>query len=397
MTSHLKKILMVTGLLLAGCETYNLERPQETLEAQRQTELINRSEVIAVVNSVDVATDLEQQAARWGYDLKRKEMLDGLDLYLLTFDCPPGVDPHVASLELQRLQPASTVEANHKYKLQSSINAVSYMKNQSPRKYANSLIEWPEEGCESLFTIGIIDGGVNTGQLPANSRSRVTSQKFISGKEARGAQAHGTAIAELLVGTGRLKNAKLFNASVVSEDSAGVQFSGVEPMLKALNWMVKSDVRIINISLAGPYNRTLDRGIQRAIDKGVIIVAAVGNEGAQSVPLYPAALDGVIAATAVDSDTQIYPKAVRGRHVDVAAPGVDVFVGDNKSGRYVSGTSIAAPFVVAKIASDPRYTDIKNPDEIRAIFKAEALDLGEVGPDNIFGAGLIKANQNCRY
>jgi len=119
MTSHLKKILMVTGLLLAGCETYNLERPQETLEAQRQTELINRSEVIAVVNSVDVATDLEQQAARWGYDLKRKEMLDGLDLYLLTFDCPPGVDPHVASLELQRLQPASTVEANHKYKLQS--------------------------------------------------------------------------------------------------------------------------------------------------------------------------------------------------------------------------------------------------------------------------------------
>lgn len=396
MTSHLKTTLLLTSFLLAGCETYSLERPQQTLESQRQTELINRSEVIAVVHSMDVAADLEQQAARWGYDLKRKEVLEGLDLYLLTFDCPPGVDPHLASLELQRLQPASTVEANHKYRLQSSISSASYLTMPSPRKYANSLIDWPEEGCDSLFPIGIIDGGVNTSWLPGHSTSHVTSRKFISGEEAPEAQAHGTAIAELLIGAGRLKNAKLFNASVISEDSEGVQFSGVEPMLKALDWMVKSDVRIVNISLAGPYNRTLDRGIQRAIGKGVIIVAAVGNEGAQSVPLYPAALDGVIAATAVDSDTQIYPKAVRGQHVDVAAPGVEVFVGDNTSGRYVSGTSIAAPFVVAKIASDPRYANVKSPDETRAILIAEALDLGEAGQDDIFGAGLIRGDKNCR-
>jgi len=59
--------------------------------------------------------------------------------------------------------------------------------------------------------------------------------------------------------------------------------------------MARSDVRVVNISLAGPYNRTLDRGIQRAVDKGMIIVAAVGNDGAQALPLYPAALKDVIA------------------------------------------------------------------------------------------------------
>ena len=395
MSSKLKIALILAGTVLAGCETYNLERPSENLSLKKQTELINRTEVVAIVSSVDVATDLEQKAARWGYELKRKEVLEGLDLYLLTFDCPPGIDPHVASAELERLQPESTVEANHKYILQEGVTRTSFTKSIRPREYANSLIEWPDDGCEALFSIGIIDGGVDAESLMVHSSADIKTRRFLSGNEAPQAQAHGTAVAEILVGAGRLQNAKLFNATVVSEDSKGQQYSGVESMLKALDWMVQSDVRVVNISLAGPYNRTLDRGIQRAADKGVIIVAAVGNHGANSSPLYPAALKDVIAATAVDSNANIYSKAVQGKHVDVAAPGVEVFVGDENTGRYVSGTSIAAPFVVAKIASDPRYADITSPEDVRDILFAETLDLGVSGPDTVYGAGLIKANKSC--
>jgi len=396
MTSRLKLSLLLAGALLAGCETYNLERPREALVNQKQAELINRSEVVAVVHSVDVAADLEQQAARWGYELKRKEVLEGLDLYLLTFDCPPGIDPHVASVELERLQPQSTVEANHKYTLQSSLDEGRFANLTAPRKYANSLIEWPEEGCEALFNIGIIDGGVERNAVKRYASATIESRTFLAGKQAVKAERHGTAIAEILVGVGRLKNAKLYNASVISEDKNGIQYSGVEPILKALDWMVRSDVRVVNISLAGPYNRTLDRGIQRASDKGVIIVAAVGNDGAEASPRYPAALQDVIAATAVDSEGHIYSKAVQGRHVDVAAPGVEVFVGDAKTGRYVSGTSIAAPFVVAKIASDPRYANVKSAKDIKTLLSADAIDLGAVGPDTVYGAGLMQANKNCR-
>jgi len=396
MAARIKISLLMASALLVGCETYNLEAPRESIKTQRQAELINRSEVIAVVNSLDVAANLEQKAARWGYDLKRKEVLEGLDLYLLTFDCPPGIDPHIASLELERLQPLSTVEVNHKYILQSSISDASFTQSITPRKYANSLIEWPAEGCEALYKIGIIDGGVDTSILLADSTADIKSRIFLSGKQADEAQRHGTAIAEILIGTGRLKNAELYNASVVSEDDKGVQYSGVEPMLKALDWMVQSDVRVVNISLAGPYNRTLDRGIQRASDKGVIVVAAVGNNGAQSLPLYPAALKNVIAATAVDSESNIYNKAVQGQHVDVAAPGVEVFVGNEKTGRYVSGTSIAAPFVAAKIASDPRYANLKSTKDIRKLLLEETLDLGVSGVDSVYGAGLIQAHKNCR-
>ena len=395
MTSKFKISLFLASVLFAGCETYNLERPHQKVSEATQNELINRSEVVAVVNSVDVATDLEQKAARWGYDLKRKESLEGLDLYILTFDCPPGIDPYVASLELERLQPQSTVEANHKYILQSAISRDSISDITAPRKYANSLIEWPEEGCEAIFNIGILDGGVDSKILKEQGSTKIASRTFTKGKELDVAKRHGTAVAEILVGAGRLNNAKLYNASVVSEDEDGVQFTGVEPMLKALDWMVRSDVRVVNISLAGPYNRNLDRGIQRAVNKGLIIVAAVGNNGADSAPLYPAALNQVIAATAVDSDGNIYKKAVQGQHVDVSAPGVEVFVGDVETGRYVSGTSIAAPFVAAKIASDIRFKNAKSTKDVLDLLSAETLDLGVSGPDPVYGAGLIKTKTNC--
>ena len=424
MTFKFKTSLLLAAALFAGCETYDLERPSEPTRSTAEAELINRSEVVAVVNSVDVATELEQKAARWGYDLKRKESLDGLDLYVLTFDCPPGIDPHVASRELERLQPESTVEANHKYILQtastsdaqkpsdlvnptpdlnsSALNA-SALKTanlrladvRAPRKYANSLIHWPEGGCDALYNIGILDGGVDSAALSGAASTQIASRAFSMGQALPVAQRHGTAVAEILVGAGRLKNAKLYNAAVMSEDKNGVQFTGVEPMLKALDWMVQSDVRVVNISLAGPYNRTLDRGIQRAVNKGLIIVAAVGNEGADSEPLYPAALDQVIAATAVDSDGNIYNKAVQGQHVDVSAPGVEVFVGDSDTGRYVSGTSIAAPFVAAKIASDARFKTASSTKEVLKILSAETMDLGVRGPDPVYGSGLIQTQQSC--
>lgn len=395
-----KLSLLLAPVLLAGCATQNVPLKQVVQIESSSEELINRSEVVAIVSSMDVATDLEQKAAHWGYDLKRKEVLPGLGMYLLTFDCPPGIDPHVASVELERLQPQSTVEANHKYTLQTaeSLNGpLSHAAlSHAPLRYANAMIEWPEQGCEALTMIGVIDGLVDPKAIMTDPSIKIHRKTFLNGGVAEHASLHGTAVADILVGSGRLRDATIYNASVVSMDDNGVQYSGVEPMLKALDWMVTQDVSVVNISLAGPYNRTLHRGIKRAADKGLIIVAAVGNDGANATPRYPAAFPDVIAATAIDNNMNIYEKAVWGKHVDVSAPGVEIYVGDNETGRYVSGTSIAAPFVSAKMASDRRYKNAKSLKEIRALLKEESLDLGEKGQDAIYGAGLIKAN-NCAY
>jgi len=384
--------LLSTVLLMSGCATHNPAQNAAIRIDAKTAELINRSEVVAVVSSVDHAVELEQKAARWGYDLKRKESLDGLDLFLLTFNCPPGIDPHVASQELERLQPQSIVEANHKYTLQSSFSEPTKF---SPRNYANRLIQWPEDGCESYLKVGIIDGRVDKTAASLKT-ANIRSKSFLKPGDIDGAIDHGTAVAELLVGGGRLKNTELYAASVVGIDADGSSYSGVEPMLKALDWMIRSNVNVVNISLAGPYNRTLDRGISQARGKGVIIVAAVGNDGETSAPKFPAALDSVIAATAVDSQKNIYKKAVRGDHVDISAPGVEVFVGDDSHGRYVSGTSIAAPFVVAKIASDERFKTVNDINDIRGLLAQNSQDLGEKGRDAVFGNGLLRANDRCK-
>ena len=120
------------------------------------------------------------------------------------------------------------------------------------------------------------------------------------------------------------------------------------------------------------------------------IVAAVGNDGADAAPRYPAALGNVIAVTAVDADGQIYRKAVRGPYVDVAAPGVDIYA----AGRFVSGTSMAVPFVTARIAADPDLYPAPTAS-IRKQLSASARDLGLPGRDTVYGAGLVLAKPGC--
>ena len=209
------------------------------------------------------------------------------------------------------------------------------------------------------------------------------------------ADAHGTAVAELLAGPGRLRDARLFHAAVVGSVPDADPAAGVDAILRAIDWLHGSGVRLVNVSLAGPYNKILDRGLAAAADRGMVIVAAVGNDGPGSPPRYPAAFDFVIAVTAVDADLVPYARAPRGDYVDFSAPGVDVFVPLN-GGRYMTGTSIAAPFVTAVIASSPEAATLGSVAMVRASLAQAAVDLGATGADDVFGAGLARALAACR-
>lgn len=372
--------------ILTGCETFVLDIPDEEFIRRDTSYLADNREVIAIVNSVDSSNLLEHKAARRGFTLNSREVLTGLDLVMLSFTVPAGLSTDIASSELEKLEPHATAGANHKYTLQSQHT------RKTARLYADSLISWPESGCRASLPIGMIDGGIDM-SAPTLKDAHIISKDFTKLKNGQGAIEHGTAIAELLVGPGRLKEARLYNAVVIPADDVENPGSGVGELLQALNWMQSSGVRVVNISLAGPYNKILDRAVQRAVNRGLILVAAVGNNGATADPQYPAAFKEVIAATAVDSDKNIYDVAVRGQHVDFAAPGVNVFIEDQA--RYISGTSIAAPFVSARIISDKALVSLKSAAEVKSNLAIDTVDLGVVGPDAIFGKGLIKAGKNC--
>ena len=119
------------------------------------------------------------------------------------------------------------------------------------------------------------------------------------------------------------------------------------------------------------------------------IVAAVGNAGPAAPPLFPAAYDGVAAVTAVDGEHQVYRRANRGDHVDFSAPGVDVLAATPGGGyATVSGTSFAAPFVTALIATR-EATQLSGVD-VEIELQREAMDLGREGFDPVYGYGLAR-------
>ena len=82
-----------------------------------------------------------------------------------------------------------------------------------------------------------------------------------------------------------------------------------------------------------------------------MLIAAVGNAGPKSPPLFPAADPHVIAVTATDVDDKLFPGANRGKHIAVAAPGVDILV-PAPEGAYqlTTGTSVAAAHVSGVVA-----------------------------------------------
>ena len=382
------------SVLVAGCETFTPAPPSSAQIRQDETSIVDDTNVIVLVRSEQAANNLIVNAARRNYQLNEKTKLDGLALILLDFERPPGVSGAVAIGDMQGMEPSATAGLNHIYTLQEvdDTNKASPQRQDLARQYAQALIAWPDAGCTAQTKIGMIDGFVDPARLAQLSEDTVTHD--FSTSDPLGTE-HGTAIAELLIGQGRLNNARLFIASVIAETNNHEVGTGVPELIRAIDWMQKSGVSLVNISLAGPYNKLLDRAIQSATAKGMVIIAAVGNDGPNALPRYPAAFESVIAVTAIDSEREVYANAIRGGHVDVAAPGVDVFVKVGSDGKYLSGTSIAAPFVTAFIAGSKNLAAMESATEIRNAIASQSVDLGPPGPDPVYGVGLVRSDQAC--
>jgi len=219
--------------------------------------------------------------------------------------------------------------------------------------------------------IGIIDGAPGVGQS-------VTAMRGF----ARGAPAasnHGSAVASLLRAAGA-SNVRV--ADIYGTDPAG---GNALALVRALDWLTGEGARVISISLGGPNNAAVAKAIAAAQRKGVVVVAAVGNDGPAAPPAYPASYPGVIAVTGVDGRARALIEAGRALHLDYAAPGADISARDSK-GKWtrVRGTSYAVPLVAARAAAA-----LDRGQDWRATLDREAEDLGTHGTDAQYGRGLL--------
>jgi Subtilase family len=278
------------------------------------------------------------------------------------------------------------------------------------RCFGAALINWqaPLAACARDVKVGVIDTGFDIGH-PAFAGMRYDYKEFLPDGKPRASNRHGTGVLSLLAGhagsgtPGLIPQAYYILANAFYADSDGEPISDTVEMLKALHWLKKSGVAVANLSFSGPADDALHHAVRELTKAGIVVIAAAGNDGPGAPPGYPAAYEEVIAVTAVDRNLAAYRYANRGDHIDLAAPGVDVWTAlpDRHEGPQ-SGTSFAVPYVTAVVAVARGAAGLL-PDADPLAAKARALaelrkgirNLGRPGPDPTFGAGLVQAPVPC--
>ena len=256
-------------------------------------------------------------------------------------------------------------------------------------------ISLPAHDSAASPRIGMIDSKVDTTH-PALAESRIESRSFVSAKAVT-PEFHGTAIASIIAANssdyqGLAPNAELYAAAVFEQDEERGEIASTVSLLRALDWLISSDVDVVNISLAGPPNRLLEAALGRAAEQNVLVLAAAGNGGPVAQPMYPAAYDTVVAVTAVDASNQVFRLANRGAYLDIAAPGVGLLHA-RAGGGYAasSGTSFAVPFAATAAAS---LAKAQPGEDVMTMLYQSAEDLGPPGRDEIYGYGLLRISES---
>ena len=371
---------------LGACQSTLLALPTDEEIAASADIVVDPQEIIVTSPSWTSARQLISKARPLGYRLKAEDELAGLDTIMLTLLIPEGQDGGSAIRELESLANGITAGVNHGYAVQAQAVPETHV-------YAAQLMNWDPVGCAAQLKIGVLDTAADPSLA---KRHNVEHADFSRSSTSTENTSHGTSVLELMFTPGMLNDVSVLHADIVTTDDTLGDVASVDTMLRGLNWLIERDVKLINVSLAGPYNKILDRAYQRAEQKGVIVVAAAGNAGPDRSVQYPAAFASTLAVTAIDADLDINGKAVRGEALDFSAPGVDVLIGETATGQFLSGTSIAAPFVTLRVAGDPQATQYRTTADVRTALSNSALDLGSAGHDSTFGYGLITAPPPCQ-
>ncbi|KQY90787.1 hypothetical protein ASD35_01805 [Pelomonas sp. Root1444] len=346
-----------------------LSRHPDLIEADPAGEPIRRRELV-LVSPNDAAL---AAAAALGLTRLREEAWPELDLREVVLRVPAGLDTADALARLRAAQPDLQADFNHLYSRSGEVAAGAGSASAAPR---------------GPVRVGLIDGGVDRRHAALR---RVAGGSFGCGGAAVPSE-HGTAVASLLVGrdrgfAGALAQAELFAADVYCDKPDG---GSAEEVVRSLAWMARERVAVVNVSLVGPQNRLLAQGVASLVQRGHLLVAAVGNDGPAAPPLYPAAYAGVIGVTGVNAARRVLPEAAQGPQVMWAAPGAEMAVARSGGGYGVArGTSFAAPLVAGLLAAELREPDVAAAAAAVERLAATAVDLGAPGRDPVYGRGLV--------
>ena len=355
-----------------------VRRNRATVEVDRAGMPIVRGEVLAVS-----PTDAQLTTAlAGGFTVVRVRTLDDLDMRIVVLGAPPGMDTLRALARLQELVPSANLDFNHIY---TGSGSVVVGGNQPGIESGTSV------GTSAHARLGLIDSGIDITHVVFEG---IAIHQHGCGNSPH-PDPHGTAVASLLVG----RSAQFQGASPGSELYAADVFCGLptggaaDAIAEAFGWLAHEKVPVINVSLVGPPNATIEALVRSVLARGYLIVAAVGNDGPAAAPLYPASYPGVVGVTGVDARRHALFEAGRGPQVKFAAPGADMVAArTSQTFEVVRGTSFAAPIVAGLLAAMLQEPDKDAAGRAVDNLARTAVDLGAVGMDFTYGYGLVGVN-----
>ncbi len=190
---------------------------------------------------------------------------------------------------------------------------------------------WPVTRGQSV-NVAVIDSGIESKHPDVVHAYAGGTNVLDPAKSPEDDFGHGTHVAGIIAAAdnhigivGVAPDVKLWAVKALYQDGSGHD----DYVVAALDWLIAKKQQsggawVANMSFGGLGTNALAKAVQRALDAGIILVAAAGNTGTETGLLYPAGYDGVISVGAVDSQRQVAPFSTRGYGLDIAGPGVDV-------------------------------------------------------------------------
>jgi len=300
---------------------------------------------------------------------------------------------------------AVTVKENWLNKIQTQENVLEIFEDVRVHSTLGDSI--PQINASQVHSSGITGSGVNvcivdTGVDDSHSalNQLVAQYDFVNNDaDAFDDKGHGTHVAGIVASNdltfgGVAPGSSLMAAKVL--DSTGSGWSS--DVILGIEWCVQNGANIISMSLAsGLYTGICDStpiaiASNMAVDQGVVVIAATGNDGLGDALAAPSCASKVISVGAVDKNDSRTNYSNEGAELDIVAPGssiVSTYPGNSFS--FGTGTSMATPHVAGIASLLLEKNGELTPSEIRTILRDSALDLGDSGFDTIYGYGRVDA------
>lgn len=330
---------------------------EASYERDLQGRWLRRGEILVATETPGV----DDAARVLGLKEVRRDALPATGLTLHTFAVPAGMKTEAAFAALRAARPDDAVDLNFIYVFEGARTGPG-----------RPLALAPDGGSHRGPRLAAVIDSAIPERSSALAGVTVRARRFGPGPGR--ASDHALAVAAVLADTAGHEGLVLLAADV--SESGPLLGASAAAIAQALDWAASFRAPVINVSLTGPPNAALGAVVRRIVGRGVVIVAAAGNNGPRAAAPYPAALPDVVGVTAVDDRMRIWRRATQGPHVDFAAPGVKVTV----AGGEWTGTSLAAPVVAGLLLRAGATTE----DLVRA-----ARDLGAPGRDPVFGHGYV--------